>query len=128
MDAANTVFEVARARVFDLKPDAAAPTAAHPRALTAADVVPVLEENPKWALLAAVLDEIKANQKEGEEGGVVLVAVADDRTCAQLRDVLAKGARSVMERQLEGHLRWRNSLPRLATNVKCAYMATWEMC
>lgn len=54
--------------------------------------VPNLEACPKWEALLEVLDEIgehnnKADKKYGP--GRVLIAAEDDRTCAQIREVLA---------------------------------------
>ena len=57
--------------------------------------VPILEEQPKWALLAKVLKEIedtiaRAQQTHADAPGtnIVLVMCASDRTCLQLRQYL----------------------------------------
>ncbi|KAL6072820.1 DNA repair endonuclease XPF, variant 2 [Balamuthia mandrillaris] len=60
----------------------------------------VLEENPKWQLLSEILDEIEQeNQKRTTgEPGRILIAVKDDRTCAQLQEYLTCGGRPMLER------------------------------
>ena len=73
----------------------------------------ILEENPKWALLKEILDEIEKENAIGEGisssglsiwrplrnlgfGESVLIAAADDRTCTQLADYLRLGGRAMM--------------------------------
>ncbi|KAK2554945.1 DNA repair endonuclease XPF [Acropora cervicornis] len=49
----------------------------------------VLEESPKWKLLAEVLEEIEQDDTKNESKigpGHVLIAAYDERTCSQLRD------------------------------------------
>ncbi|PNH38287.1 hypothetical protein VD0004_g8535 [Verticillium dahliae] len=88
LDAAQTIFETARKRVY-----AASPRAAN-AAGAGADIDalrPVLEELPKWAQLAEVLDEIdRALYFEppvrDDSSGSILIMCSDASTCKQLRD------------------------------------------
>ncbi|PIK43490.1 putative DNA repair endonuclease XPF isoform X3 [Apostichopus japonicus] len=58
----------------------------------------VLEENPKWRLLAEVLDEVKEENKKSDETGHIMVCASDDRTCAQLRDFLKYGSFNLLKK------------------------------
>jgi len=133
-DAANTLVRAAQARVYRKKPDVA-----EGQRLTAASVEPVLEENPKYAVLTEVLQEIRERQQAaaaavkaeagaddvppahdgGALGGAapVLVVVEEDRTCRQLRDSLALGGQAYLQRQLRSYFRWKETLPRLTANL-----------
>lgn len=88
LDAAQTIFETARRRVY----------AAAGRVTSATDgnidsLRPVLEELPKWSVLAEVLEEIDRDlhlepPTRGESNGTILIMCADTDTCRQLRDYL----------------------------------------
>ncbi|KAM0333588.1 hypothetical protein ACHAQA_002253 [Verticillium albo-atrum] len=85
LDAAQTIFETARKRVY-----AASARAANANA-SIDSLKPVLEELPKWAQLAEVLDEIdRALYFEppvrDDSSGSILIMCADANTCRQLRD------------------------------------------
>ena len=88
-DAADTIFTVARDRVYsgraEDKPDAS--TTKIPEG-----VKPVLEEQPKWALLADILNEIEYeayfNPASGESNTTVLVMCNDQRTSRQIKEYL----------------------------------------
>lgn len=61
----------------------------------------VLEESPKWKLLAEVLEEIEQDDTKNESKigpGHVLIAAYDERTCSQLRDYLCEGSEAVLKR------------------------------
>jgi len=61
----------------------------------------VLEESPKWKLLADVLDEIERDDAKNDTKlgpGHVLIAAYDERTCSQLRDYLCDGGEAVLKR------------------------------
>eukprot|EP01087_Luapelamoeba_hula_P023275 TRINITY_DN8522_c0_g1_i1.p1 TRINITY_DN8522_c0_g1~~TRINITY_DN8522_c0_g1_i1.p1 ORF type:complete len:734 (-),score=91.37 TRINITY_DN8522_c0_g1_i1:433-2613(-) len=103
MPAAKRMFKLAKSRVYNTR------TVQPPKKGRASKDQPVesplpsggqvqyelvLEENPKWSLVKQVLEEIEAEQKK--HGGVVLIAVADDRTCTQLSDYLRLGGRQMM--------------------------------
>lgn len=59
----------------------------------------VLEKNPKWEALTGVLQEIeKENSSSEHEPGRVLICASDDRTCAQLKEYIQKGAEHLLNR------------------------------
>ncbi|GAA6101030.1 DNA repair endonuclease XPF [Tachysurus ichikawai] len=59
----------------------------------------VLEKNPKWEALSEVLQEIEKEMSSSEhEPGRVLICASDDRTCAQLKEYIQKGAESLLLR------------------------------
>ncbi|XP_066520593.1 DNA repair endonuclease XPF [Hoplias malabaricus] len=59
----------------------------------------VLEENPKWKALTEVLQEIeKENSSTEHEPGRVLICASDDRTCAQLKEYIQRGADYLLNR------------------------------
>lgn len=61
----------------------------------------VLEESPKWKLLADVLEEIERDDAKNDSKlgpGHVLIAAYDERTCSQLRDYLCDGGEAVLKR------------------------------
>ncbi|CAI7832441.1 unnamed protein product, partial [Closterium sp. NIES-53] len=91
------------------------------------ELQPVLEEMPKWKVLRELLEEIQAERstQQQEEAAAppppstataqaslaasaaalpVLVACKDERTCHQLRDVLALGAATAMECEWQQNL------------------------
>jgi len=114
--AANVLFRRARERLYVVgRPGAAGATtegATAKKARTAL-LVPVLEENPKWALLRRILGEVRGLWAKKlrkstspdpsllyEGGARVLVMVADDRTLDVVRQYLSEGAERTMT------LRW----------------------
>ncbi|KAJ8246038.1 hypothetical protein GJAV_G00262980 [Gymnothorax javanicus] len=59
----------------------------------------VLEANPKWEALTDVMQEIERENSQLENNpGRVLICASDDRTCAQLKEYLTKGAESLLTR------------------------------
>jgi len=56
----------------------------------------VLEPSPKWAALRDILTEIKTVREAGTRGGCLLV-VRDERTGATIRDLVAHGAKPLLE-------------------------------
>lgn len=87
LDAAQTIFETARTRVYaaTTRPAVAGPDI---------DALqPVLEELPKWSVLAEVLEEIDHDlyfdpPVRDDSNGTILVMCSDANTCRQLRDYL----------------------------------------
>lgn len=85
-DAAQTIFETARQRVYSSKQKANANS-------TIESLKPVLEEQPKWAVLSDVLEEIDRDlyfepAVRDDSNGTILIMCADTDTCRQLRDYL----------------------------------------
>lgn len=90
LDAANTIFTTARSRVYSGKVEeaAAVPTTKLPDTLK-----PVLEEQPKWAVLAEILQEIETEayfnpEVRDDSNNTVLIMCNDLRTCRQVREFL----------------------------------------
>ncbi|KAI1339303.1 DNA repair endonuclease XPF [Xylariaceae sp. FL0016] len=86
LDAAHTIFTTAKQRVYASK---AKPTAQS----TVDSLRPVLEEQPKWALLAEILEEIDRDlyfdgTARDDSNGTILIMCSDTATCRQLRDYL----------------------------------------
>lgn len=85
------MFETAKRRVYGGKSDDAdAPGAS--RALPDS-LRPVLEEQPKWSLLAEVLEEIERDVYfnptiRDDSNGTILIMCSDQGTCRQLREYL----------------------------------------
>ncbi|KAL9625321.1 MAG: hypothetical protein Q9160_000384 [Pyrenula sp. 1 TL-2023] len=89
LDAANTIFQSAKNRVYGGKVDDAG---LNPNSLPET-LHPVLEEQPKWDTLSEVLDEIEMDIYSNpimrdDSTGVVLVMCNDQRTCRQIREYL----------------------------------------
>ncbi|KAG8528736.1 uncharacterized protein KY384_006423 [Bacidia gigantensis] len=91
LDAANTIFETAKRRVY-----AGRPTEGDTSGLSSnlpGSLHPVLEEQPKWALLAEVLDEIERDayfnpSLRDDSNNIVLIMCSDQGTCRQLREYI----------------------------------------
>lgn len=101
-------------------------------------VEPVLEELPKWGLLAQVLEEIETEIAYGSAkpdlvgSNTVLVMCSSDRTCMQLREYLSimkpfkpggepnteRAGRSMMERLLRTYFFWKNGLQDISQTFK----------
>ncbi|KAK3389065.1 hypothetical protein B0T20DRAFT_386216 [Sordaria brevicollis] len=134
-DAAQTIFETARHRVYSSKQKANANS-------TLESLKPVLEEQPKWAVLADVLEEIDRDlyfepAVRDDSNGTILIMCADTDTCRQLRDYLqtmhirprtAKKVEEVydpeedkpsgaflMRRKLRNYLNWKREFAQVNT-------------
>lgn len=86
LDAAQTIFDTAKKRVYRgvNKPGADS---------NIDSLRPVLEEQPKWAILADVLQEIDRDlyfepAARDDSNGTILIMCSDAATCRQLRDYL----------------------------------------
>ena len=71
-------------------------------------LIPVLEELPKWGLLREILTEV------GDKDSV-LIAARDAATCAQLRALLTHGASALMSSLFDDFLDGRPALKKLYT-------------
>ncbi|TDZ21282.1 DNA repair protein rad16 [Colletotrichum orbiculare MAFF 240422] len=128
LDAAQTIFETARQRVYAASSKAATADA------NIDSLRPVLEEQPKWAWLADVLTEIDQSMyfdppARDDSNGTILIMCGDTNTCRQLRDYLQTmhfkpkvekdpsdeeeydpdqpSAAFMMRRKLRNYLRWK---------------------
>ena len=119
LDAAHTVFSVAKERVYlkeNTKSDETSAPGELPKSITI-----VLEELPKWVALKEVLEEIEnetyVNPKHGiailnlidlDNGtDAVIVMCTDERTCKQLREYLQVGSDRLMQRKLHEYFSWK---------------------
>ncbi|KAI5867794.1 DNA repair protein [Durotheca rogersii] len=86
LDAAHTIFDTAKRRVYA--------SSAKANAKSAIDSLrPVLEEQPKWAILAEILEEIDRDLyfeplAKDDSNGTILIMCSDTATTRQLRDFL----------------------------------------
>ncbi|OCT54594.1 DNA repair protein rad16 [Cladophialophora carrionii] len=144
MDAAAVIFNSARGRVYSGKVEdhGALPTSKLPDSLT-----PVLEEQPKWAVLAELLQEIETDAyltpTRSDSNETILVMCNDLRTCRQIREYLqtmhvkptpqdtndgrapheveeqeAKGsAEFMLRRKLREYLVWRDTFSQVSSSL-----------
>ena len=144
LDAANTIFETAKRRVYTGKSDDAnTPSASRslPNSLR-----PVLEEQPKWLLLAEILEEIERDVYfspaiRDDSNGTILIMCSDQETCRQLReylktmhvrqeispegeegqdgeiDQLKPSAAFMMRRKLRNYLNWKKDFARVSASL-----------
>lgn len=87
LDAAQSIFETARRRVYAANRKDAA------QEENIDSLRPVLEELPKWAVLAEVLEEIDRDlyfepPVKDDSNGTILIMCSSTDTCRQLRDYL----------------------------------------
>ena len=142
LDAANTIFETAKRRVYTGNPMQGDVLEA-PGTLTDS-LRPVLEEQPKWALLAEILEEIDRDAYfnpgvRDNSNGTILIMCSDQATCRQLREYLqnmyirpqqateddepdgcaeAKASASfMMRRKLRNYLNWKKDFARVSASL-----------
>ncbi|CAK7216950.1 DNA repair protein RAD16 [Sporothrix bragantina] len=97
LDAAQTIFDTAKRRVYTGKHnfksgDTPASLTTGPTTSTST-LRPVLEEQPKWSVLADILEEIDRDLyheslPRDDSNGTILIMCGDVDTCRQLRDFL----------------------------------------
>ncbi|KAI1320158.1 DNA repair endonuclease XPF [Xylariaceae sp. FL0255] len=133
LDAAHTIFSTAKQRVY------AASKANINNAQSSIDCLrPVLEELPKWSLLAEILEEIDRDlyfepQVRDDSNGTILIMCSDSATCRQLRDYLQTmhvqpktdenpnpkkedlkpSASFMMRRKLRNYLNWKREFAKV---------------
>ena len=139
LDAANTIFETAKRRVYTGKPSGGDPGAQIPDTLH-----PILEEQPKWALLSEILQEIERDAYfnptvRDDSNGTILIMCSDNGTCRQIRQYLesmhlkqekAKDGDSsdddeatkfsadfMMRRKLRDYLSWKKQFSRVSSTL-----------
>ncbi|KAG5982449.1 hypothetical protein E4U55_001897 [Claviceps digitariae] len=88
LDAAQTIFDTARRRVYAANAKTVSQSGDNIDSLQ-----PVLEELPKWAVLAEVLEEIDRDlyfepPARDDSNGTILIMCSSTDTCRQLRDYL----------------------------------------
>ena len=142
LDAANTIFETAKRRVYTGNPMQGDVLEA-PGALTDS-LRSVLEEQPKWALLAEILEEIDRDAYfnpgvRDDSNGTILIMCSDQATCRQLREYLHNmyiraqqatednepdgcaevkaSAIFMMRRKLRNYLNWKKDFARVSASL-----------
>lgn len=134
LDAAHTIFTIAKQRVYSSNIRATENTPID-------SLRPVLEEQPKWAVLAEIMEEIDRDlyfepPMRDDSNGTILIMCSDTATCRQLRDYLqnmhikprAKDATTtkrdkdeeskpsgafMMRRRLREYLRWKGGFAQI---------------
>ncbi|KAK7513725.1 hypothetical protein IWZ03DRAFT_315582 [Phyllosticta citriasiana] len=139
LDAAHTLFETAKRRVYTGKlNDQNSKTNANgvPDSL-----VPILEEQPKWGMLAEVLEEIERDNyfnptPQDDSSGAILIMCADNSTCRQLREYLqimyekpeeqngeedegpsGPSAAFMMRRKLRNYISWKRDFGKVSASL-----------
>ena len=137
LDAAQTIFDTAKQRVYAGKQKATTDT-------NIDTLRPVLEEQPKWAVLADVLDEIDRDlyfepPVRDDSNGTILIMCSDTNTCRQLRDYLqtmhirprtekkveeihdpdedGPSAAFMMRRKLRNYLKWKREFAQVSATL-----------
>ncbi|KAF7532886.1 hypothetical protein G7Z17_g13587 [Cylindrodendrum hubeiense] len=137
LDATQVIFDTARRRVYS----ANAKAAAHEGNIDS--LRPVLEELPKWALLAEVLEEIDRDlyfepPTKDDSNGTILIMCSNTDICRQLRDYLQlmhikpktekkddedeedahkPSAAFMMRRRLRNYLRWKRQFAQVSATL-----------
>ncbi|KAK0112870.1 hypothetical protein ONS95_014592 [Cadophora gregata] len=135
LDAAHTIFDTAKRRVYTGK---AAPGATE----NLESLRPVLEEQPKWAVLAEVLEEIDRDLYfnptiRDDSNGSILIMCSDTNQCRQLRDYLQTmhvrteitetdgdeetehepSANFMMRKRLRGYFKWKKEFAKVSAEL-----------
>jgi DNA excision repair protein ERCC-4 len=136
LDAADTIFTTAKRRVYTGKMSVA-DLANNPDAVPES-LEPVLEEFPKWAQLADILQEIEQDAyfnpaPQDTSNGSILIMCGDHGTCSQLREYLQTmyvkpegvadddeednepSARFMMRRKLRNYLSWKRDFSKVSS-------------
>ncbi|KAI9663290.1 MAG: hypothetical protein M1821_008338 [Bathelium mastoideum] len=142
LDAAHIIFSTAKRRVYTGKfhdADGKQSIDGIPDSLHA-----VLEEQPKWALLAEILDEIEHDSHfsatfADDSNGSILIMCGDEGTCRQLREFLqtmnvrndqsqgpsngngkdpsASSLSFMMRRKLRNYLAWKHDFAKVSASL-----------
>ncbi|KAL4963889.1 ssDNA endodeoxyribonuclease RAD1 [Aspergillus stella-maris] len=144
LDAAHVLFQTARSRVYEGK-IGNDPTYSSMNSLPTT-LRPVLEEQPKWEVLAEILEEIETDAymnpvNTDESNSTVLIMCADQRMCRQIREYLGtmhtkvederkedadededmqekrRSADVMLRRKLREYISWKRSLSNVNKNL-----------
>ncbi|KAK4458457.1 DNA repair protein RAD1 [Cladorrhinum samala] len=137
LDAAQTIFDTAKRRVYSSNKKAGPDD-------NIDALRPVLEEQPKWAVLAEVMEEIHRDlyfepPARDDSNGTILIMCADANTCRQLRDYLQTmhvkprtekrieevydpeedkpSAAFMMRRKLRNYLKWKREFAQVSATL-----------
>lgn len=138
LDASHTIFETAKRRVYR-----GTGTGTGPDGASIDSLRPVLEEQPKWAILAEVLEEIDRDLYfnpaiRDDSNGTLLIMCTDEAQCRQLREYLSTmhirpgneddddadksedgeytpSAEFMMRRKLRNYLQWKKQFAKISS-------------
>lgn len=135
LEAAQTIFVTAKRRVYT-------GTATKVGAEDIDSLRPVLEEQPKWAVLAEVLDEIDRDLYfnpviKDDSNGTILIMCTDANQCRQLREYLQvmhvhlapseaeadedneheASAAFMLRKKLRGYLKWKKEFTKIRATL-----------
>lgn len=145
LDAANTIFQTAKSRIYTGKPDKAIDAKAASQGRVE-NLRPTLEELPKWAQLSEILEEIERDayfnpRIRDDSNGTVLIMCSDQKSCRQLREYLQTmhvlpekapdgeddedsdeeesqaSANFMMRRKLREYLEWKKQFARVSASL-----------
>ncbi|TIB81130.1 hypothetical protein E3Q22_01358 [Wallemia mellicola] len=135
LDAADTIFNTAKGRTYKVV-DGDSNKNKH-RSWLPPNIVPILEEQPKWSVLTEVLAEIDNNihfnstNKSKDERNMTLIMCASNKVAIQLSEYLdqceddnnklqtSKRAPKMMKRLLRDHLEmFKANIINMSTNMK----------
>ncbi|KAI9887918.1 MAG: hypothetical protein M1823_000307 [Watsoniomyces obsoletus] len=93
LDAAHTIFDTAKRRVYTGRTAVETSNSNASTTTSLNSLRPVLEEQPKWSVLAEVLEEIERDNYlnpsiQDDSNGTVLIMCSEQSTCRQLREYL----------------------------------------
>jgi len=140
LDAANIIFQTAKRRVYT---GTSNDTGGMDNAIaTSRTLRPVLEEQPKWKVLADILAEIERDVYfnpviRDDSYGTTLIMCSDQGTCRQIREYLqtmtiqvrdlsedseevddsARSASFMMRRKLRNYLNWKKDFAKVSASL-----------
>ncbi|KAJ9272169.1 hypothetical protein DTO212C5_1674 [Paecilomyces variotii] len=141
LDAAHVLFQTAKSRAYTGKLSSS--ELASSSISFSAGLQPVLEEQPKWSVLADVLEEIERDAYlnpsiRDDSNQTVLIMCSDQRTCSQLREYLSTmhvkvdtspeavvedaeetrpSGELLLRRKLRDYLNWKRYFSRVNANL-----------
>ncbi|KAG9288310.1 hypothetical protein G9A89_021341 [Geosiphon pyriformis] len=136
MDSANTVFALAKQRVYVRIP---VEEELHDQQSKKFDlppgISPVLEEQPKWKLLVDIMNEIEheielsAQSKSlDHDDSTILIMTENERTCVQLREYLSTRLDSLektqgrgwpmLKRLLKNYFKWKSGIAMVSRSLQ----------
>ena len=142
LDAANVIFQTAKRRVYFGKADDTGSLDETNK--LSGNLRPVLEEQPKWALLAEILEEIEKDVyfnpvTRDDSSGTTLIMCTDQGTSRQIRQYLetmfiqaetncenlddadesqlARSASFMMRRKLRSYLNWKQDFVKVSASL-----------
>ncbi|CCG81858.1 putative DNA repair protein RAD1 [Taphrina deformans PYCC 5710] len=117
LEAANTIFTLARHRVYKSASNTDTPVGVLPY-----DLEPTLEEQPKWEQLAEAIkeihDETHFNPPKDDANDTILIMCSDQKTCTQIKQYLEtmhnsddkeSQGKSLLRSKFRDYLNWKQT-------------------